>query len=272
MKTEASETTEDEVVRYLEAEVDAMAAREIRGLGMAGDILDVTDEFSGPRGMSESYSGTGADLEDLSHLSRAVDAQSSRFGNPAQNATATGSFGIQDLPDWPASVDLSRVGLRDNIHPPPPMGQLHSNLLRRHSRSMTPSGNPNRQGLPSIPGNRFHPYTLPSLAESPQNPSSVQRSSSVDSFQLPAHMTAVPSTQLLPGVSHTESRSHNIFRHQPIPRSSYQYQSADSAAPASIFPSRRFEQADLIEGTQIGVAAEAVAEASGFTEWANGSV
>lgn len=38
MKTEASETTEDEVVRYLEAEVDAMAAREMRGYSMAGSM------------------------------------------------------------------------------------------------------------------------------------------------------------------------------------------------------------------------------------------
>ena len=45
LKTEVSENTEDEMASYLEAEVDAMAVREGRGLGAIGDVKNEEEAF-----------------------------------------------------------------------------------------------------------------------------------------------------------------------------------------------------------------------------------
>ncbi|OCF41827.1 hypothetical protein I317_04337 [Kwoniella heveanensis CBS 569] len=52
MKTEASESTEDDMATLLEAEVDAMAAREDRGFSASGDV---------PNGVDEHFSFTYGD-------------------------------------------------------------------------------------------------------------------------------------------------------------------------------------------------------------------
>lgn len=57
LKTEASESTEDEMASYLEAEVDAMAAREGKMLGAVGETRHIGEPFRSSVGGDASVTG-----------------------------------------------------------------------------------------------------------------------------------------------------------------------------------------------------------------------
>ncbi|WVQ97781.1 hypothetical protein IAU59_004895 [Kwoniella sp. CBS 9459] len=158
MKTEASESTEDDIATLLEAEVDAMAAREDRSYSVPGDIAIGTDDQ-----FSFTY-GDGS-----SNFHKQFSPLRLPMLPPTQSTTT--EFAAQHvMPGLPLGRStMHRSSPAEPWHMSSTLNLQNGSFLSKRHRSMTPNLPPSGRSSLSTPINhlqaspymgnpRFHPY------------------------------------------------------------------------------------------------------------------